>query len=83
MSDTPPDQKEAGDAPEAPCNVTGRFIMWMSLALGLYVLSVKPVVWLVGSHALPAEAIFIYGPFIFYNDDLLWLLGHYIDGGIP
>jgi hypothetical protein len=46
MSDTQPDRKEAGNAPEGPRNPIMRFIAWGVLAVVLYVLSTGPMWWL-------------------------------------
>ena len=62
MSDTPPDRKEADDAPEGPRNPWVGWLTWLLLTPVLYVLSAGPVVWLVERDYLPEWPIMIYTP---------------------
>lgn len=65
MSDTPPDQKEAGDTPEGPKNPWVSWLVGLILTPVLYVLSVGPAVWLVDKGCLPDQVMFVYGLFDF------------------
>ena len=66
MSDTPPDQKEAGDAPAGPRHPWLSQLFWFILTPVLYVLSLGPVAWLCEKNYLPDAVGYIYAP--------VWLL---------
>lgn len=62
MSDTPPDRKEAGDAPAGPRNPWVGWLTWAVLTPVLYVLSVGPARWL-HNHGIAQRAFqAIYSP---------------------
>ena len=60
MSDTPPDRKEAGDAPAAPRNPCVGYLGLGILSLALYLLGIGPVWWLVENGYLRQEVFWIY-----------------------
>ena len=78
MSDTPPDQKEAGDAPAGPRNPWVGWIVWAILVPVLYVLSVGPVQWLVLKEYLPGEAAYIYLPLQYLPDSAVEAIKRYV-----
>ena len=61
MSDTPPDRKEAGDAPEGRRNPWMSWLVWLILAPVLYVLSAGPAARLhrEGMWREPIEAVYL------------------------
>ena len=79
MSETPPDRKEAGDAPAAPRNYYLTYLVLAVLLAVLYVASIRPVCWLVGRHYLPEEVTAIYAPHVYLSDEHQRLLGKYVD----
>lgn len=79
MSDTPPDQKEAGGAPEAARNPWVGWLVWVTLAPALYVLSAGPVWWLHKRGFLPKEAGLVYLPISELPDPVgSWVHDYYI-----
>lgn len=83
MRDTPPDQKEADDAPAGPRNPWVGWLVWAVLALVLYVLSTGPVWWLVRNGYLWKDVMLIYEPmnYVMVNylgEDLMGLHYDYI-----
>jgi hypothetical protein len=79
MSDTAPNQKEAGDAPEGTRNSRVGWLVWAVLLPVLsYVLSVGPVVWLVDRGYLPARVMFAYELFDYLPYSLQSLISQYL-----
>lgn len=75
MSDTPPDQKEAGDAPDGPRNTWVGWLLWLALAPVLYVFSIGPVFYLVERGPLPFALKILYEPLGYLPDPALnWIL---------
>jgi hypothetical protein len=62
MSDSPPDRKEADDAPAAPRNPWVGWLVWAILTPVLYVLSIGPAGWLLHNDYLPGWMFQIYDP---------------------
>lgn len=79
MSDTPPDRKEADDAPAAPRNPWVGWLAWVILMPVLYVLSLGPANWLhkQGVWQKPLEAI--YSPLEYLPNSFLEPIGPYIE----
>lgn len=77
MSDTPPDQKEAGDAPEAPRNQWVGWLVWAVLVPVLYVLSTGPVYRLIGLGHIAPEWAAIYDPLGYLGEDFVRLVFDY------
>ena len=79
MSDTPPDRKEAGDAPAAPRNPWVGWLMWLILTPVLYVLSCGPVVWLIEKHYIPQASSRIYDLLRYLPDSVHALVIRYAE----
>jgi len=79
MSDTPPDQKEAGDAPEGSGKHYVTYLVLAVLVAVLYVASIGPVCWLVEKHYLPEEVTAIYAPHVYLSEEHQRLLGKHVD----
>lgn len=60
MSDTPPDQKEAGGAPAGPKNPWVGWLMWAILLPVLYLLSTGPMWRLYTAGYIAEEAYHVY-----------------------
>ena len=78
MSDTPPDQKEAGDAPKGPRNTWVGWLIWAVLAPVMYVLSYAPVNDLVAKGYIPLEIMHVYDPLSYLPRTLTELIMDYI-----
>ena len=83
MSDTPPDRKEEGDAPEAPKNPHRRLIAWLVIAPVVYVLSLAPVCWLVERHYLPEQVYYLYYPLKYLGRDALHGIDRFLERLLP
>lgn len=83
MSDTPPDRKEAGDAPAGPRNPWVGWLVWVILVPLLYVLSFGPVCWLVEKGYLPREAYSIHAPLSYLPDAVTSRIELYLDWWVP
>lgn len=62
MSDTPPERKEADDAPAVPKNPWVVWLVWVVLAPVLYVLSAGPVARLIQMDFIPDAVWLAYEP---------------------
>ncbi|NBR85075.1 MAG: hypothetical protein EBT61_06140 [Verrucomicrobia bacterium] len=83
MSDTPPDRKEAGDAPEGPRNPWVTYLVWAILVPVLYVLSIGPVVGLIARDYLPEEVAYIYLPLEILPESLYEPIRPYLEWWLP
>lgn len=84
MNDTPPDQKEAGDAPAGPRNPWVTWLVWLILAPVLYVLSIGPMWWLEAKGLLPEQTVdFVYYPLIIFGEEFPAPLQQYIGWWTP
>ncbi len=83
MSDTPPDRKEEGDAPDGPRNPYVRLIAWMFLAPVLYVLSSGPVWWLLEHKYLPEAAGCVLVPLFYLPEGPLRIVLDYMGWWAP
>lgn len=83
MSDAPPDQQEAGDAPGGPKNPWVGWVTWSILAPVMYVLSSGPVVWLVEKGYIAREWVTIYWPLLYLGDDVWHMVERYAAMWVP
>lgn len=69
MNDARPDRDDASAEPEGARSNLGSYLLWASLALVLYVLSIGPVTRLVARGTLPFPVILLYSPFQYLSGD--------------
>lgn len=77
MSDTPPDRKEADDAPAGPRNPRVVWLTWLFLTPVLYVLSTGPAYLLWRQGIWNAEFEAIYYPLGYLPDYIVHLIDTY------
>jgi hypothetical protein len=83
MSDTPPDQKEAGDKPAGPRSAWVSCFMILLLLPVLYVLSIGPVYWLVDMDYISSNVYVIYRPLHYLPDTITYPIDYYLNWLTP
>lgn len=83
MSDTPPDRKEADDAPAAPKNPWVGWLVWVIVAPVLYVLSAGPAWWLHKKGYLPESFGMVYYPLSILPDYFQAMIDNYYHWWTP